>query len=83
MNHIHTSYKLSAAESRAKKAAIVDDTVHNEDVLFHYHIIFWLLTLREKTTHWNCSNMSPNCGSLLGDSPWQRNGWRNTSRPHK
>ena len=39
MNHIHTSYKLSAAESRAKKAAIVDDTVHNEDVLFHYHIL--------------------------------------------
>ena len=43
MNHIHTSYKLSAAESRAKKAAIVDDTVHNEDCSFT--IIFWLLTL--------------------------------------
>jgi len=38
-NHIHSSYKLSAEESRARKNSIVDSVVSNDDVLFHWYIL--------------------------------------------
>lgn len=38
-NHIHSSYKLSAVESRARKELIVDTVVSDENVLFYWFIL--------------------------------------------
>lgn len=37
--HIHSSYKLSATESRAKKDSIIAAVMSSEDVLFHWYIL--------------------------------------------
>ena len=38
-NHIHSSYKLSADESRKKKKEIIDGVMGNDDILFHWNTL--------------------------------------------